>query len=76
MKLSDKFIALALQELGYQSLENLFENLYLQAFIDTFQKVNKTERLEEKIRDVFVRDLETKNPLTQDLLEEQVLILT
>lgn len=66
----------ALDKLGYKAKEDLYENLYLRAFIDTYQRIEKTAVLEEEIRDKFVFDLEWVNPLTRDLIQQQILILT
>lgn len=66
----------ALDKLGYKTKEDLYENLYLKAFIDTYQRIEKTSGLEEEIRDRFVFDLQWVNPLTKDLIQQQILILT
>ena len=71
-----EFMEFALDKLGFKTKEDLYENLYLRAFIDSYRRIGKASILEEKIRDRFVYDLEWKNPLTKDLIQQQVLILT
>lgn len=66
----------ALDKLGYKSKEDLIENLYLKAFVDSYRRIGRTSILEEKIRDQFVYDFEWKNPLTKNLIQQQILILT
>ena len=66
----------ALDKLGFKTKEDLYENLYLRAFIDSYRRIGKASILEEKIRDRFVYDFEWKNPLIKDLIQQQILILT
>jgi hypothetical protein len=67
MRLTKKkeFMAFVLPYLGYETKEDLIENLYLKAFIDSYQRIKKTSILEEEIRDRFVKDwiLPTSNIL-------------
>jgi hypothetical protein len=72
----EEFMHSALHTLRYKTKEDLYENLYLRAFINTYQRIGKTPGLEEEIRDRFVFDLEWENPLTKDLIQQQILILT
>jgi len=69
------FMSFALDKLGYKSKEDLYENLYLKAFIDSYHRIGKDSILEEKIRDRFVFDLERENPLTKDWIQRQILFL-
>ena len=69
------FMSFALDKLGYKSKEDLYENLYLKAFIDSYHRIGKDAILEEKIRDRFVFDLERENPLTKDWIQRQILFL-
>ena len=52
-----------LDKLGFKSKEDVYENLYLKAFIDSYRRIGKVSMLEEKIRDRFVFDLERENPI-------------
>ncbi|MCX6579416.1 MAG: hypothetical protein NT166_04470 [Candidatus Aminicenantes bacterium] len=70
-----QFMSFALDKLGFKSQEDLFENLYLKAFIDSYHRIGKDSILEEKIRDRFVFDLERENPLTKNLIQQQILLL-
>lgn len=72
----EEFMYFALDKLGFKTKEELYENLYLRAFIDSYRRIGKDSILEEKIRDKFVYDFEWKNPLTKDLIQQQILILT
>ncbi|MCP5104446.1 MAG: hypothetical protein GY950_13755 [bacterium] len=72
----EEFMNFALHELEYKTKEDLYENLYLRAFIDTYRRIDKTSVLENEIRDKFVFDFEKVNPLTKDLIRKQILILT
>jgi hypothetical protein len=65
----------ALSHLGYKTKEDLYENLYLEAFIDTYRRIDKHSLLENKIRDDFVYDFEYVNPLTSDLIQQGVITL-
>lgn len=72
----EEFMDFALDKLGYKTKEDLYENLYLRAFVDTYRRIDKTPVLEEEIRDKFVFDFERVNPLTKDLIQNQILVLT
>jgi hypothetical protein len=72
----EEFMYFALDKLEFKTKEDLYENLYLRAFINSYQRIGKTSILEEKIRDKFVYDFEWENPLTKDLIQQQILILT
>lgn len=72
----EQFIAFALEKLKFHSKEDLFENLYLSAFIDSYRRIGKTPNIENKIRDLFIADFEQVNPKTKDLIKEKILILT
>lgn len=71
-----EFMYFALDKLGYKTKEDLYENRYLKAFIDSYRRIGKVSILEEEIRDKFVNDFEWKNPLTKDLIQKQILVLT
>lgn len=71
----EKFMTFALANLEFQSKEDLFENLFLAAFIDSYRRIGKPSTLEEKIRDMFIADFEQANPMTGDLIKDKILIL-
>jgi hypothetical protein len=64
-----------LDKLGFKSKEDLYEKLYLKAFIDSYHRIGKDSILEEKIRDRFVSDLELKNSWTKDWIGQGILFL-
>lgn len=71
----EQYVPFWLDKLEFKSKEDLFENLYLKAFIDSYHRIKKDSLLEEKIRDRFVFDLERENPLTKNLIQQQILFL-
>lgn len=72
----EQFMHFALDKLGFKSKEDLIENLYLKAFIDTYKRIKRISIKEEEIRDQFVRDFEWVNGHTKNLIQQQILILT
>jgi hypothetical protein len=72
----EQFRAFALDNLEYKTKEELFEKIYLAAFIDSYGRIGKTSVLEEEIRDRFITDFEKVNPLTKELIGDEILILT
>jgi len=75
MNNQERFMQNALGCLNYKSEQNLYEELYLKAIIDSYQRIDKSVDLENVIRDRFVFDLERKNHLTQDLVQKGILQL-
>ena len=53
--------------------KDVYENLYLQAIIDSYQNIDKTAGLENEIRDKIVWDLQNNNPLTTGLFQTEIL---
>jgi hypothetical protein len=67
---------------GFTSKKEVYENLYLQAIIDSYQHIDKTIPIRENrkrqdrendIRDRFYWDLTNRNILTKNLVDEDVL---
>lgn len=71
----EKFMTFALARLEFRSKEDLFENLFLAAIIDSYRRIVKSSTLEEEIRDMFIADFEQANPMTRDLIKDKILIL-
>lgn len=71
----ETFMTFALARLDFRSKEDLFENLFLAAIIDSYQRIVKSSTLEEEIRDMFITDFEQVNPMTRDLIKDKILIL-
>lgn len=71
--------AFMLEHLGYNSLTELFEQLYLAAVLKSSGnlkgKVNFGPLKENEIRDLLVRDLEFENTLLERFLERKVIDL-
>ncbi|MDX2302190.1 MAG: hypothetical protein NW226_05285 [Microscillaceae bacterium] len=76
--MSEILKAFILKFLGYKSQEDIVENLYLKSFLDAYDRIKELDFkfLEEKIRDLFIKDFETENEYTQELLKERTIILT
>ena len=75
MKLKEEFYLFGLEKLNYKSRKDLYENLYLRAIVDSYQRINKSTALENEIRDRFILDLERENELTKDLIHNAILQL-
>ena len=75
MKLKEEFYQFGLERLNYRSKKDLYENLYLRSTVDTYRRINKSAALENEIRDRFILDLERKNQLTRDLIQNDILQL-
>jgi len=72
--ITEQILLVNLRLLGFEGKEDTIKNLYLKAVIDAFSRIKTTEHLEEKIRDLLVKDLESENPI-RELLESQILDL-
>ena len=71
--MNNSFERIWLQQIPYQSKVDLYENLYLQAIIDSYQHIDKSIGKEEKIRDRFYYDLTHRNPLTKKWVDLEYL---
>lgn len=69
------FVQNALSQLGYKSKQDLYENLYLKAIVDSYSRIDKTPDIENNIRDRFIRDLEKYNAYTSKLINDCILKL-
>ncbi|NJO02154.1 MAG: hypothetical protein HC880_11115 [Bacteroidia bacterium] len=67
-----------LRFLGFNTPKEIVEELYLKAFLDPFERIQQQniQVVEEKIRDLFIRDFETENLVVKNLLKERTIILT
>ena len=75
MKLKEEFYLFALEKLNYKSRKDLYENLYLRAIVDSYQRINKSAAPENEIRDRFILDLERENELTKDWIHNDIMQL-
>lgn len=71
----EQFVAFHLKRLGYQSKEDLFENLYLAAIIAAYTRIDKKWGGENEIRDRFINDMENRNEYTTQLINKGLLRL-
>ncbi|TAF66707.1 MAG: hypothetical protein EAZ55_05780, partial [Cytophagales bacterium] len=76
MNLSKKeFLIFYFAGLGYKGSIDFIENLVLKSIIEAFSKLSINSFLEEQIRDVLVRHLETENEQIKIFLEDKFLFL-
>lgn len=52
----------------YKSKQDLYENLYLEALVESYKRIDKSPALENTIRDRFVLDLENENLITKEFI--------
>jgi len=64
-----------LQRLKYKSAQDLYENLFLAAIIDSYGRIDKSGDIENIIRDRFIWDLERNNTITKNLIDNNILLL-
>lgn len=75
MNKKEQFIQYGLGRLGYKSKQDLIENLYLKAIIDSYERINKTFGIENEIRDRFVHDFHYKNPLLMKWIQANIIYI-
>jgi hypothetical protein len=75
MDKKEEFIRFGIGCLGYKSKQDLIENLYLKAIIDSYQRIDKSLGIENEIRDRFVHDFYHKNTFTKNLLQANILFI-
>lgn len=75
MNLKQDYYRFGLLKLNYKSKKDLYENLYIKAIVDAYQRINKSAALENEIRDRFILDLEKENEFTKDLIQNEILQL-
>ena len=73
--MTDEVLDNWLSSISYKSKQDLYENLYLKAIVDSYSRIDKTSGLENTIRDRFIRDLENYNPLTSTLIQNEILVV-
>ena len=69
----EKFIRFGLGCLGFKSKQDVYENLYLKAIIDSYGRIEKAIGLENNIRDRFVWDFVNTNQITCRLFNDGIL---
>jgi len=76
MNTGNQIFLFALRLMGYDDTEDLIENFVLSSIIDTFSRIKTKEHLEEKIRDLIVKDLENTNPKMTPMLKDKTFNLS
>ncbi len=75
MNKKEQFIKNGLSCLGFRSKQDLIENLYLKAIIDSYSRIDKNIGIENDIRDRFVYDFYHISPITKELLQSNILFI-
>ena len=70
-----QFIRNGLSCLGYKSKQDLIENLYLKAIIDSYNRINKNIGIENDIRDRFIYDFYFKSPLLMRWIQANIIFV-
>jgi len=73
MNKKKEYIHFGLSCLGFKSRQDVYENLYLKAIIDSYGRIEKSIDLENNIRDRFVWDFENTNQITCRLVNDGIL---
>ncbi len=71
--LQSEFIEFNLSKFGYASIESFFENFYLKAIIDSYQRLDKSISIENDIRDRFIYDFYNNSPILKKWLQLKIL---
>ncbi|MBU1717975.1 MAG: hypothetical protein KKA07_02780 [Bacteroidetes bacterium] len=75
MNKKNQFVKFGLRCLGFKSKQDLIENLYLKAIIDSYCRIDKSIGIENDIRDRFVFDLYHKNQITLNWVQKNILFI-
>jgi hypothetical protein len=67
------YIQFGLGCLNYKSKQDLYENLYIKALVDSYQRADKSTDIENEIRDRFILDLINCNSYTSELVKKDIL---
>ncbi len=70
-----QFIQFGLGMLGYQSKQDLIENLFLKSIYDTYSRVDKNVGIENDIRDRFIKDFYHNSTLLKGLINKNILFV-
>lgn len=75
MNNQEEYIQFGLGTLNYKSKQDLYENLYLKAIVDSYTRISHVLDKENNIRDRFVLDMEHDNENTKELIQSGILQL-
>jgi len=71
----NQFIQFGLGMLGYQSKQDLIENLFIKSIYDTYNRVDKQIGIENEIRDRFIYDFYQNSTLLKGLINKNILFV-
>lgn len=75
MDKKNQFIQFGLGMLGYQSKQDLIENLFIKSIYDTYNRVDKNVGIENDIRDRFIYDFCHNSTLLKGLINKNILFV-
>ena len=75
MDKKNQFIQFGLGMLGYQSKQDLVENLFIKSIFDTYNRVDKNVGIENDIRDRFIYDFYHNSTLLKGLINNNILFV-
>jgi hypothetical protein len=75
MDKKNQFIQFGLGMLGYQSKQDLIENLFIKSIYDTYSRIDKNVGIENDIRDRFVKDFYFTSPYLKKWIDLGILKL-
>jgi hypothetical protein len=75
MSKNQSYYQFGLKHFKYKSAQDLYEKLFLAAIVDTYARIDKTGDIENNIRDRFIWDMEKNNPITKNLIDNNILLL-
>jgi hypothetical protein len=75
MNKKNQFIQFGLGMLGYQSKQDLIENLFIKSIYDTYNRVDKNVGFENDIRDRFIYDFYHNSTLLKGLINKNILFV-
>ncbi len=73
MNRKNQFIQSGLKILKFKSKQDLIENLYLKAIVDSYSRIDKSIAIENEIRDRFIHDFYYQNPIIKELVQDNIL---
>jgi hypothetical protein len=73
MSKKEQFIQNGLACLEYKSKQDLIENLYLKAIVDSYLRIDKNISIENDIRDRFIYDFHYRSPLLMKWIQANII---
>lgn len=73
MDKKEQFTRFGLNCLKYKSKQDLIENLYLKAIVDTYKRIDKNISTENDIRDRFIKDFYVTSPLLKSWIKANII---